>query len=465
MIIRLLLAAATAASSQSPALSAFANGEPGSVGGPAVMSLRERGERRGGDFPRQRDPGMGGGRRGGDFPRQRGGGFGGGEHRQREPMRRQPEYRREPMQRQPEYRREPMRRMPEHRREPVQRQPEYRREPIQPMPEHRRQPVQRMPERRREPEHRRPPVIVDPGSRGPNRRLPRPPRIDRGLDWRRDGDDSGLNFPRPSGERPHADRWGRRIAPGRSHVGAITDPVIVGRIRHHERDWRRGRYDYEWHDWNGRRLCHYRDRVGRHWWGFYFGSTYFWARYHNDYFWWYDPYFRRWIYLHEGRWWYRDPINVTVYYIYDEGRYYRYRDARGGIALIADHSAPYVAPPAAPAPEPEETYVSEDGSRQVLIAGANRDAFLYDTAEPPAFEPQYLASNVKEVQFSTGAGTLQIMLVTETQAAGGVQRGFQLFDADGISLTAPANAAEAPVESLREGSPAFQQLESAQPVN
>lgn len=303
-------------------------------------------------------------------------------------------------------------------------------------------------------------MITDPSDRRPGRTLPRPPRVDRGLD-RRHGDDREVRFPHQPGERHHQDRWGRRLAPGRDHVRIINDRVIIDNIHRHERTWNRhNHHGYEWHHWNGHRVGHHYDRYRRHWWGFTIGSVFFWTRHHEGFYWWYDPYFHRWVYLHEGRWWYRDPGSMSVVYVYDDGRYYQYRDARGGVVLIPDATPPAdPAPsdPSAPAQPERETYVSEDGTREVQIFGDTRDAFLYDTSETPAFEPEFLASDVKEVQFSTGgAGELQVMLVIEKTVNGQAQRSFRIFDRDGYSLTDPAPTAE----DLRGTSESFRQLET-----
>lgn len=299
--------------------------------------------------------------------------------------------------------------------------------------------------------------------RRPGHRLPRPPQVGGGLDGRREHD-RDVRFPAQPGHRQHQDRWGRRLPPSREHITVINNTTIVNNIRVHERNWdRHHHHGYEYHYWNGHRIGHHYDLHNRHWWGFYIGSVYFWTRFHHDHYWWYDPYYRRWVYLHEGRWWYRDPANVTVVYVYDNGRYYNYRDARGGVVLLPDPTPPaepIPSDPAAPtAPETDkEVYVSEDGTREVRIVGEERDAFLYDTAETPSFEPEYLASDVKEVVFNTATdGALQIMLVVEKTVNGQVERSFRVFDAQGDDLLAPQTPDEG---ALRDGSEAFRQLET-----
>ena len=69
---------------------------------------------------------------------------------------------------------------------------------------------------------------------------------------------------------------------------------------------------------------------------------------------------------------------------------------------------------------------SPDGTRMVKVSGSGEDAFLYDTANPPAFQPIYLASGVKEVKISNTSNgrPLQIMLILNDGS-------FDLFDDQG----------------------------------
>ena len=48
----------------------------------------------------------------------------------------------------------------------------------------------------------------------------------------------------------------------------------------------------------------------------------------------------------------------------------------------------------------DRAYNSPDGARTVKITQGDGDAFLYDTANPPSFDPIYLASGVQSIQFS-----------------------------------------------------------------
>ncbi len=230
-----------------------------------------------------------------------------------------------------------------------------------------------------------------------------------------------------------------RGTPNRDHITIINNTTVINNIHNHNR-YETVRGQYYWHEYNGSRYCHQYDQWGFHWYGWYLGSSYFWARYHADNWWWYDTSYQRWLYLHEGRWWYQSPTRVVYIYVNEENRYYRYDESRGGVVTRPDTTPPVTPPPADPTqptppaePAEQSTFYSEDGSRMVQIFGDNDDGFLYDTAETPSFEPKFLAAGVKEVQFSTDNQTgLQILVITEKKdEAGSVSKGFKLFDAQG----------------------------------
>ena len=209
---------------------------------------------------------------------------------------------------------------------------------------------------------------------------------------------------RPLGQRPWTSAGGRYLPPNRTHIDIMLNGTIVTNIGVIHGRWDTRDHNYGWYDWGGQRVCHHYDNYGFHWWGFYQNDVYFWTRYHNDRYWWWDPYYSRWCYLHEGRWWWQDPVRPTIVYIYNEGAYSRYEPSNGGVVLTPDTTPPTTAPPPEPSsPAPTEqaptTYYSKDGSRMVQIFGADKEAFLYDTAAPAAFEPQWLAKNVDEIRF------------------------------------------------------------------
>jgi hypothetical protein len=245
--------------------------------------------------------------------------------------------------------------------------------------------------------------------------MPVPPRPDNGgvLDPRRHGDGHAYTPPNrrwdgsPVTQRPWSNPYGRQIPPGRDHITIINNVTIINNMNGVHRRWDVNDHGYRWYEWNGYRTCHHYDSFGYHWWGFYVGDSYFWTRYYADRYWWYDPYWHRWVYLHDGRWWWQDPLYPTVVYVIIDNNYYRYQDNAGTIVVRPDPTQPVEAPPAepsAPAPAPEqETMYSLDGTRSVQILGAAKEAYLYDlTAADPngaASGGRWLASGVKAAKF------------------------------------------------------------------
>ena len=62
----------------------------------------------------------------------------------------------------------------------------------------------------------------------------------------------------------------------------------------------------------------------------------------------------------------------------------------------------------------EQIVYSMDRTRRVDIFGDNKDAYLYDTADPPAFDPVYLGSNAIGVQFqSDEIGQLVVLVLNQ----------------------------------------------------
>ena len=204
------------------------------------------------------------------------------------------------------------------------------------------------------------------------------------IDPRHHGDDHANRPPdrdhdgRALPQRPWQDRYGRSLPPDRDHIGRIDRDDWRRDMRGIQDRWDRNDHDYHWYDWGGTRVCHRYDDYGYHWWGFYIGSVYFWTRYYDDMYWWYDPYWHRWTYLRDGRWWWQDG---GVVYVIIDGNYYRYGDDGGTIVVTPDPAPPVEVPPAPsnPVPAPEQTmFYSEDGTRSVQILGDRKEAFLYD---------------------------------------------------------------------------------------
>ena len=229
------------------------------------------------------------------------------------------------------------------------------------------------------------------------------------IDPRRNGDDHAIKPPqrdqqgRPVSQIPLRDHDGRHIPPSQTNITIINNTTIVNNITNNQRDWDRNDHDYHWHDWDGRRICHHYDEFGYHNWGFYVGSVYFWTRYHDDRYWWYDPYWRRWTYLHEGQWWWQDDSDVI--YVYNGGSYYRYDGDDTAVVITPDPTPPVVIPPGpapTPAPIDQTTVYSLDGTRSIQITGDNRDAYLYDltVADPrsTAGQGRYIGTQVAGVK-------------------------------------------------------------------
>jgi hypothetical protein len=234
--------------------------------------------------------------------------------------------------------------------------------------------------------------------------MPLPPSVDpnRRIDPRHDGDGRAVQPPRWRSEKPWGRQDGRMLPPDRTRIGDIDRDDVRGDIRGVEGRWDRNDHGYDWHRWNGMDVCHHYDAFGYHWWGFYVGGTYFWTRWHADRYWWYDPYWHRWVWLENGRWWWQDAGAV---YVVVDGDYYRYRDADGTVVMTPDPTPPVDLPPSDPnAPQPGQTaFFSQDGTRSVLILGDARDAYLYDLSvtDPNDARGQgrWLASGVTSVAF------------------------------------------------------------------
>ncbi len=271
----------------------------------------------------------------------------------------------------------------------------------------------------------------------------KPKPIDRGhiIDARRNGEGrEGRDIKpptvfngRPITQKPLRGPHDRVIAPRSEQIRLIDTAVMRQRIENRQREWNVNDHDYHWENWDGRQVGHYYDTHGFHWWGFYVGDVYFWTRYYNSLYWWYDPYWHRWCYLNNGQWWWQNPDTQAVYVYSDDG-YSAYDDTDGGVVLTPDATPPVDAPPAddgaSAADQPVATYMSVDGSRMVQVYGDDKAAYLTDTTAAPAFTaPVYLASGVTEVRFQYNAAQSLTQILTI-----GADGSFQLFDSVGNPL-------------------------------
>jgi hypothetical protein len=195
-----------------------------------------------------------------------------------------------------------------------------------------------------------------------------------------------------------------------SHVGR---PEYMNRLQLANREEsERGRY--YWHRDDGFRYGHYVDNTGYNWYGWYVGDQYFWTRNYAGRWWWYDQGYGRWCFWNDNFWWWQDPNHVGDLYCYNNDTYVPVNSADDPIVVTStDH------------PDSAE-FASPDGTRIVKIASSSKDAFLYDAANPPTFEPQYLASGVESVEFSDSrnGSPLEIILKLDDGT-------YDMLDADG----------------------------------
>lgn len=151
------------------------------------------------------------------------------------------------------------------------------------------------------------------------------------------------------------------------------------------------------------RYIRYVDAYGYPWYGYYGGASYFWLRYHRDYWWWRDPY-DRWLYYDRGGWWHPGP---------------------SGVVMVPVHDAPQP-----PAPTPKGgSFRSPDGKRLVEVTGERDDAFLYDNSGTHPVYLKTLASGVERVRFSGGAGGRPLRILLDLKDGT-----FELFDESGRPL-------------------------------
>jgi hypothetical protein len=114
---------------------------------------------------------------------------------------------------------------------------------------------------------------------------------------------------------------------------------------------------YYWHRNGGVHYCHYFDKHGAHWYGFYNGSQFLWTRYYGGHWWWYDQDHARWLSYNDsdGSWLWQDPAQPQTVYVYDDNGYVPYLTANA--SLVSNHEA-LIAPPGDPTP-PKPQYKSD----------------------------------------------------------------------------------------------------------
>src|SRR5665213_219507 len=184
-----------------------------------------------------------------------------------------------------------------------------------------------------------------------------------------------------------------------------------------------------WHRDGGLNTAHYRDASGYQWYGWYDGGQYFWTRNFEGRWWWYDADFDRWAFYNDDFWWWQDPYHVGDLYCYDDGSYIPVNSRDDQVGVSQPESVDL------------KSYGSPDGSRTIKVVEGTEDAFLYDNASPPAFEPIYLASGVQRVEFSGSNGRpMEIVLKLQDES-------YDLFDSAGRPYNPGAEDDSAPAEA------------------
>jgi hypothetical protein len=170
-----------------------------------------------------------------------------------------------------------------------------------------------------------------------------------------------------------------------------------------------------WHNNDvGVTYCHYLDASGYNWYGWYLGDQYFWTRNFNGRWWWYDADYDRWCFWNNGFWWWQDPYHVSDLYCYNNDNYIPCNSSEDQVVVTASNNANM------------QSNVSLDGTRIVKVDADTQDAFLYDTANPPTFDPVYLASGVQSVQFSDTSNGRPMEIILRLNDGS-----FDMFDAQG----------------------------------
>jgi hypothetical protein len=238
---------------------------------------------------------------------------------------------------------------------------------------------------------------------------------DRGEMIHTDRKHSSITYPDrgPKGAALNAHLVGPSGADARAQMGRVNSPGWRANVESYNRIENQAGH-YYWHTDGGFNYCHYLDASGYQWYGWYLGDSFFWTRDFGDRWWWYDAANNRWNFYNDNFWWWQDPNHVGDLYCYDGGAYIPANSAEDQIVVSQPDTGDM------------QSFLSPDGTRVVKLVAGGEDAFLYDTATPPAFDPIYLASGVQSVEFSdTSTGRpLEIVLKLDDGS-------FDLFDAEG----------------------------------
>ncbi len=199
----------------------------------------------------------------------------------------------------------------------------------------------------------------------------------------------------------------------RNRMAIVNRPAYMAQIdRENANETQRGHV--YWHTDNGYSYSHYIDNSGYQWYGWTAGDQFLWTRNYNGRWWWYDTGYNRWCFYNNNYWWWQDPYHVGELYVYDDDSYIPANSADDQVVVTG------------PEQSSDLVYNSPDGKRTVKVVQSDGDAFLYDTADPQAFDPVYMASGVQSVQYSdvNNGRPLEIILKLNDGS-------YDMFDAQG----------------------------------
>jgi hypothetical protein len=210
----------------------------------------------------------------------------------------------------------------------------------------------------------------------------------------------------------------------RGQMAIASRPDFMRQIDHENVNETERNHVY-WHTGTGFNYAHYTDNSGYNWYGWDTGGQFFWTRNDGGRWWWYDPGYNRWCFYNDNYWWWQDPYHVGDLYFYNDDGYIAANSADDQIVVSgAEQSG-------------DAVYNSPDGSRTVKITPNDGDTFLYDTANPPTFDPVYLASGVQSVQFSNTGDQRPLEIILKLNDGS-----YDMFDADGNPYNSGSSEAD-----------------------
>jgi hypothetical protein len=177
---------------------------------------------------------------------------------------------------------------------------------------------------------------------------------------------------------------------------------------------------YYWHHYGDFDYCHYNDRWGHHWYGWYYGDDCFWTAYADNLWWYYDDSYARWYFWSHGAWCWEASLEPTVVY--------------EAAPDATDDSAEAQEPSSFADLLPQGAYRSPDGSCLVRVTGDMGNAYLV-TERAGRQSLRLLARGATGVKFHASADgeDTEIMLTLEDGRS-------LVFDASGrrVSFDEPA---------------------------